>query len=37
MNFTELQIDINRFEQTINTMHDVILQAIEKVMKNEEI
>ena len=30
LNFTELEIDINRFEATIDTMHDVILDAIEQ-------
>ena len=27
--FTELQIDINQFEKTIDIMHDQILEAIE--------
>ena len=29
LRFTELEIDINKFEVTIDTMHDVILDAIE--------
>ena len=30
LKFTELEIDINKFEATIDTMHDVILEAIEQ-------
>jgi len=29
LKFKELSIDINKFESTIDTMHDVILDAIE--------
>jgi len=31
--FTELQIDINKFEETIELVHDRILEAIETGMK----
>ena len=31
-NFTELAVDINRFEATIDIMHDRILETIEQIM-----
>jgi len=30
LSFTQLAIDINNFEATIDTMHDVMLDAIEE-------
>ena len=36
LNFTELEIDINKFDATIDLMHDIILEAIEFGEQNTE-
>lgn len=36
LSFTELEIDINKFEETIDTMHNVILDAIENGEQEEQ-